>query len=98
MEENESMIYDDIEYYEGACPKCDEWTVRQKTCGHCDEFGMSHHDCGEDCCCCEYPENNRKCDECGGEGVHRWCSNCAWDLIQNRYLNGRDERPQRQAV
>jgi hypothetical protein len=32
------------------------------------ENGYSHHDCGEDCCCCLNPEPNVPCDVCGGSG------------------------------
>lgn len=36
-------------------------------CWNCEE-GYSHHDCGEDTCCCLYPENNVRCDICRGRG------------------------------
>jgi len=36
-------------------------------CDDCED-GFSHHDCGEDCCCCLNPENNVRCDTCGGDG------------------------------
>lgn len=28
--------------------------------------GFTHHDCGEDTCCCADPEDNVACDTCGG--------------------------------
>jgi hypothetical protein len=37
-------------------------------CWKCGGEGFSHHDCGEDCCCCANPEPNVKCDICNGEG------------------------------
>lgn len=37
-------------------------------CWKCGGEGLSHHDCGEDCCCCAEPINNVKCDICNGEG------------------------------
>lgn len=37
-------------------------------CKYCDGEGISYHDCGEDSCCCEFPEDNVQCDVCGGNG------------------------------
>ena len=39
-----------------------------ESCWKCDGEGYSHHDCGEDTCCCLHPENNVRCDICNGEG------------------------------
>jgi len=58
--EQETEIYalrdfdecEDLEFEE--CPNCDE--------------GYSHHDCGEDTCCCIDTSNNVECDECNGKG------------------------------
>ena len=55
------------------CPICGsimEWV----DCYNCEE-GYSHHDCGEDCCCCAEPENNIPCDICRGEGGWMQCVN-----------------------
>ena len=41
-----------------------EWT----TCWDCGGSGYTHHNCGEDSCCCLYPEDNVTCDTCNGEG------------------------------
>jgi hypothetical protein len=38
-------------------------------CRACGGEGVSSHDCGEDSCCCECPEDNVVCDTCGGDGV-----------------------------
>lgn len=38
------------------------------TCWKCNGEGFSHHDCGEDCCCCADPVDNVPCDICNGEG------------------------------
>ena len=38
------------------------WVV----CGQCEE-GYSYHDCGEDTCCCLYPEANVVRDTCDGK-------------------------------
>jgi len=37
-------------------------------CWNCGDEGYSHHDCGEDCCCCLWPEDNVVCDICNGKG------------------------------
>lgn len=36
-------------------------------CWNCTD-GYSHHDCGEDTCCCVEPEDNVVCDVCQGAG------------------------------
>lgn len=42
-------------------------------CEECDEDGFVDHECGEDCCACEFPEPNVVCDICGGHGGWRSC-------------------------
>ncbi len=37
-------------------------------CPNCGGTGYSHHDCGEDCCCCLDPDDNVVCDWCNGKG------------------------------
>ena len=37
-------------------------------CWKCGGEGVSHHDCGEDTCCCFMPEDNVRCDICKGKG------------------------------
>lgn len=37
-------------------------------CDHCGGEGLDGHDCGEDVCCCLYPEDNEQCDMCDGNG------------------------------
>src|ERR1017187_8693378 len=37
-------------------------------CANCCGTGYSHHDCGEDSCCCLNPEDNVICDWCNGKG------------------------------
>lgn len=37
-------------------------------CWQCGGEGLSHHDCGEDTCCCVLPEDNVSCDICRGKG------------------------------
>jgi hypothetical protein len=39
-------------------------------CWDCGGEGYSGHDCGEDSCCCLYPEDNMVCDTCDGKGYY----------------------------
>lgn len=36
-------------------------------CWSCGGEG-DYHDCGEDSCCCMWPEDNVTCDQCEGKG------------------------------
>ena len=76
--ERETRIEDGIEWFsftrhdghqdeDCQCARCGS-SCGFLRCGNCDEDGFSHHDCGEDCCCCRYPENNVRCDWCKGAG------------------------------
>jgi hypothetical protein len=56
-----------------------------KTCGHqkyyvdcwnCGGEVYVDHDCGEDVCCCFYPEDNIMCDICRGKGGFHQCVKC----------------------
>ena len=60
---------------EPYCKVCGSGVFWQE-CEHCDEYGFTHHDCGEDTCCCRTPENNVVCDVC--DGKHGWyvCPDC----------------------
>lgn len=51
--------------WEANCARCgsDVFWVR---CDECED-GFSHHDCGDDSCCCVLPIANMKCDTCQGE-------------------------------
>ena len=40
----------------------------EKECRNCAGEGYTHHDCGDDSCCCLNPENNVICHVCNGEG------------------------------
>lgn len=84
---------DDVEYSDEPCPKCGADTYKRR-CG-CDG-GFSHHDCGEDTCCCLHPEPNVVCDECDGKEMHNWCPRCGWDLVQECYINGKPAEPKSQ--
>lgn len=37
-------------------------------CWNCRGELYTSHDCGEDSCCCLYPEDNVPCDTCDGKG------------------------------
>jgi hypothetical protein len=54
------------------CARCGS-SCAYLRCWNCDEDGYSAHDCGEDCCCCLYPENNVVCDGCNGTGGSWHC-------------------------
>lgn len=53
-------------------PREPEWVpeehIDMEGCPHCDGDGVSGHDCGEDTCCCAYPEDNKTCYMCHGTG------------------------------
>lgn len=80
---------DDYEICEDSCPKCGHEYTHTRDCNARDCEDGYYHDCGEDCCCCAYPEPNQRCDECGGHGVLVWCPKCGWDLLQKLYINGK---------
>ena len=86
------MIDDDVSIHDDPCPKCGHEHTYDRHCSALDCEDGYYHDCMEDCCCCLDPEPNRPCDECEGHGWHHWCPNCGWDLLQNRYINGIDQR------
>ncbi len=66
------MTDDDVEISDYNCLKHNT-ALYYSDCWNCGGEGMSHHDCGEDCCACSYPENNVKCDLCDGRGHFIWC-------------------------
>lgn len=75
-----------------------EWDCQCARCGslceynRCDECedGFDGHDCGEDCCCCLYPEDNVVCQFCDGYGGwHRCISSSEW--CKANPLPGREE-------
>lgn len=61
----------------------DDWCEKHRSekcwvdCWNCGGEGVSHHDCGEDCCACLNPEDNVCCDNCHGEGGYKLCVTCA---------------------
>ena len=51
-------------------------TVYAQDCWDCGGEGVTHHDCGEDTCCCLYPEPNVECEICEGTGRLFKCFRC----------------------
>jgi len=82
---------DDIEYDERPCPKCGQYEIRRRDCtsllcdeGHVDEYETDPINYAPG-------EYLATCDECGGHGCHVWCSNCGWDMLEKRFINGKSE-------
>ena len=78
---SESIIADgppnDGREWDCQCARCGS-SVDWQECEYCED-GYSHHDCGEDCCCCEFPEPNVVCDVCKGKaGWPRCMSSEEW--------------------
>lgn len=55
------------------CERCKCCDTEWDTCDICCGEGTDGHDCGEDTCCCLYPEDNLECDYCGGQGGSYRC-------------------------
>lgn len=56
--------------WNNQCARCGS-SMHWERCDNCED-GYDGHDCGEDCCCCLYPEENVRCDTCLGE--------CGWHV------------------
>lgn len=70
------------------CSRCGS-SASSEFCDQCED-GFDGHDCGEDCCCCLYPEEDVPCQYCDGEGVfHRCMSSPEW--CEGNPLPGREE-------
>jgi hypothetical protein len=54
------------------CPRCGCCEMVSEECEQCED-GLAGHDCGEDCCCCEFPEPNLRCQFCNGRGYFLMC-------------------------
>ena len=59
---------DKIEPLDEPYEPYDEYFGDYVECWNCGGEGYSHHDCGEDCCCCLSPYDNVRCDICDGKG------------------------------
>lgn len=57
---------------EYQCGRCGS-SITFEQCWNCAGDGHSGHECGEDCCCCLYPEDNVPCDICEGDGTIPHC-------------------------
>jgi hypothetical protein len=57
---------------EYQCGRCGS-SITFESCPNCAGDGVTSHDCGEDCCCCLYPEDNVTCDVCEGDGTIAIC-------------------------
>ena len=79
--------------YEGQCARCGS-SVDHVRCDHCED-GVNGHDCGEDVCCCRYPENNIPCDICRGRGGW-WSCMSSPEWCKANPLDGREEIEQGQ--
>lgn len=53
------------------CARCGS-SAESHRCDRCHD-GLDGHECGEDCCCCAYPEPNVLCQHCNGEAVWHEC-------------------------
>jgi hypothetical protein len=77
-EQTRTSIEGGIEWYawEGVpgcqCARCGS-SAEFLSCASCGGEGYSHHDCGEDTCCCLHPEDNVVCSACCGEGGSWHC-------------------------
>ena len=60
---------------EPFCKKCGS-DIAWEDCENCGGSGFDGHECGEDTCCCLYPEDNVPCDWCDGKGGHYVCFGC----------------------
>lgn len=62
---------------EPSCECCGS-SMMWEDCEYCDE-GYDGHECGEDTCCCLYPEENMVCQICEGKnGWWRCLSSPEW--------------------
>lgn len=64
-----------IEQKQEQCRRAGHW-LGDVECWQCGGEGVSHHDCGEDVCCCRWPEDNVRCDICDGKGGYKVCFTC----------------------
>lgn len=95
MSDKQSVIADrptDEMYHSGLeidaqCARCGSSCAREH-CWNCED-GFSDHDCGEDTCCCRYPEPNVVCGVCRGYGGWQMCLSSA-EWCQANPLPGRE--------
>lgn len=71
------------------CARCGS-SCDYTTCHQCGGEGVDGHDCGEDCCCCLYPEENVTCETCLGHGGWNMCLSSPEFCLSNP-LPGREK-------
>lgn len=76
-----------LEETDEFCPVCNCCNLNWKICSYCED-GFSHHDCGEDSCCCLEPYNNIECDNCKGNGGWFICldKDCGYNKTPIGYM------------
>jgi len=77
----------DGKQYDCQCARCGS-SMDWHRCDNCED-GYDGHDCGEDCCCCAFPEENVICQYCEGqEGWYRCLSSS--EFCKENPLPGRE--------
>lgn len=88
----ESIIADhppqDGQQWENQCARCGS-SMDWQDCDGCGGEGFAGHDCGEDTCCCMWPEENMLCDFCDGDGGWSVCGSGA-EWCEANPLPGRE--------
>lgn len=64
-------MYQSVLEIDVQCARCGS-SCDYEPCDNCED-GYDGHDCGEDVCCCLYPEENVLCDICDGHGGWNRC-------------------------
>lgn len=75
MSDQHSLTSDQLVPNQHPCPKCSR-SMLWVDCWNCAGDGYSDHDCGEDTCCCLFPEDNVECDTCDANGGWYACWEC----------------------
>lgn len=71
------------------CARCGS-SMTHVDCDECGGDGDNGHDCGEDSCCCLYPEENIECSNCDGAGGWLLCVSSE-EFCEANPLNGRED-------
>ena len=58
--------------YEYQCGRCGS-DINFEACEICDKTGVYGHECWDDTCSCDDPEDNIICDNCLGKGIFSRC-------------------------
>jgi len=74
--------------WDASCARCGS-SLMFEECEVCGGEGLDGHDCGEDTCCCAYPDDNVSCGSCLGAGSFPVClASPGW--CEANPLRGRD--------